>query len=142
MKEMVEKLQASLSQQPQPTQDPPEATTVPSMPKSSVGSTGVDDGHYPVDDIKEQKRCELIFKMNNISIKVADGFALPNPPEGTYHDNSIQPGYARVGVDEVVSVYEELNLDIPGGEGEQTLRESEQNGIYLWRKQCIIVPDK
>src|SRR3954463_14103782 len=50
MKEIVEQL--SRSQQQQPTQDPPEATT-PSMPRSSVGSTGVDDGHYPVDDITE-----------------------------------------------------------------------------------------
>ena len=40
MKEMQEQIQASRSQQPQPTQDPPEATTVPSMPRSSVGSTG------------------------------------------------------------------------------------------------------
>src|SRR3954463_14734707 len=111
------------------------------MPKSSVGSMGVDDGHYPVDDIKEQKRCELIFKMNNISIKVADGFALTNPPKALHHCNMIPPGYARVGVDEVVTEYQELNLDFPGGEGKQTLRESKQSGIYLWRKQWIIFPD-
>src|ERR1041385_7334924 len=69
MKDMQERLQESLSQQPQPTQDPPEATTVPCMTKSNVGSTGIDEGHYPVDDITEQKHCELIFKMSNISIK-------------------------------------------------------------------------
>ena len=92
MKEMQEQLQASLSQQPQPrmsTQDPALDCTVPSMLKSSVGSTGVDDGHYLVDDIKEQKSCELIFKMNNISIKVADGFALTNPPGALHHCNPI-----------------------------------------------------
>src|SRR3954468_5345524 len=141
---MQEQLHTSLSQQPQPrtsTQDPPEETTVPSMTKSSVGSTGVDDGHYPVDDIKEQKRCELIFKMNNISLKMADDFALLNPPGALHHCNPIPPGYARVGVDEVVTEYQELNLDFPGGEGEQTVREPKQNGIYLWRKQWIIFPD-
>ena len=138
MKEIVEQL--SRSQQQQPTQDPPEATT-PSMPRSSVGSTGVDDGHYPVDDITEQKRCELIFKMSNISIKVADGFALPNPPGALHHCNPIPPGYARVGVDEVVTEYQELNLDFPGGEGQQTIKEAKQTGIYLWRKQWIIFPD-
>src|SRR3954463_2708951 len=95
MKEIQEQLHASLSQQQQPTQDLPQETTVPSMPKSSVGSTGFDDGHYPVDDIKEQKRCELILKMNNISLKVADGFALPNPPGALHHCNPIPPGYAR-----------------------------------------------
>src|SRR3954467_15735724 len=138
MKEIVEQL--SRSQQQQPTQDPPEATT-PSMHRSSVGSTGVDDGHYPVDDITEQKRCELIFKMSNVSIKVADGFALPNPPGALHHCNPIPPGYARVGVEEVVTEYQELNLDFPGGEGQQTLGEAKQSGIYLWRKQWIIFPD-
>src|SRR4051812_28763352 len=141
MKEIQEQLHASLSQQQQPTEDPPQATTVPSMLKSNVGSTGFDDGHYPVDDIKEQKHCELIFKMKNISFKVADGFALPNPPGALHHCNLIPPGYARVGVDEVVMEYQELNLDFPGGEGQQTIREAKQNGIYLWRKQWIIFPD-
>src|SRR4051794_28399029 len=112
------------------------------MPKSSMGSTRVDDGHYPVDDIKEMKSCELVFKMNNISIKVAHDFALPNPPKATYHGNPIPLGYARVGVDEVVATYAELILDIPGGEGQQTLREAKQSCTYLWRKQCIIFPYK
>src|SRR3954468_20155259 len=44
MKEIQEQLYASISQQQQPTQDPPQATTIPSMPKSSVGSTRFDDG--------------------------------------------------------------------------------------------------
>src|SRR4051812_13913735 len=108
------------------------------MLKSSVGSAGVDDGHYPVDDIKDQKCCELIFKMNNLSIKVADSFALTNPPGALHRYNLIPPGYARVGVDEVVTEYQELNIDFPGGEGQQTLREAKQSGIYLWRKQWII----
>src|SRR3954468_15040895 len=138
MKEIQEQLHVSLSEQPQPTQDPPEATTVPSMPRSSVGSTGVDDGHYPVDDITEQKCCELIFKMSNISIKVAVDFALPDPPGALHHCNPIPPGYARVGVDEVVTEYQELNLDFLGGEGQQTVREAKQTCIYLWRKEWVM----
>ena len=54
-------------------------------------------------------------------MKVAVGFALPNEPEGTIHGNPIPAGYARVGVDEVMSGYDSLEIDIPEGEGEQTL---------------------
>src|SRR3954464_14335102 len=38
MKELQEQVQSSRSQHPQPTQNLPEATTVPSMPRSSVAS--------------------------------------------------------------------------------------------------------
>ena len=77
-------------------------TDVPSMRKSSVGSTGVlaDDAllaHYPVDDIKEKTNCELHMKIKNISMKVAIGFALQNEPEAMLHPNPIPAGYARVG---------------------------------------------
>ena len=92
--------------QDEPPIDPALDSTIPSMPKSNVGSTGVDDAllaHYPVDDIQESTSCELHYKMNNISIKVADGIAFLNPPEAIYHDNPVPPGYARVGVDEVLS---------------------------------------
>ena len=106
---------------------------------------GVDDAllaHYPVDGIQESTSCELHYKMNNISIKVVADYALPNPPEATIHDNLIPPSYARVGVDEVLSGYVPLNLDFHGGEGEQTLGEAKLNGFFLWKKQCIILPDK
>ena len=115
------------------------------MSKSSVGSTGVpaDDAllaRYPVDDIKEKTNCELHQKMKNISMKVAVGFALPNEPEGTIHVNPIPAGYARVGVDEVLPGYDSLELDIPGGEGEETLGEVTHWGVILWRKECIVFP--
>ena len=79
--------------------------------------------------------------MNNISIKVAYGIALPNPPEATYHGNPVPPSYARVRVDEILSGYDALNLDFPGGEGDQTLIEA-KHGYFLWRKQRIIIPEK
>ena len=115
------------------------------MPKSNVGSTGVpaDDAllaRYPMDDIQETTTCELHMKMKNISMKVANGFALPNAPEATIHSNPILPGYACVRVDEVLSGYDSLELDIPGGEGEQTLGEVIR-GVIVWRKECIVFPN-
>ena len=71
-----------------------------------------------MDDIKDTTPCELHMKVKNISMKVADGYALPNPLEATFHGNPIPPGYARVGVDDVLSAYDSLQLDFPGGQGE------------------------
>jgi hypothetical protein len=68
------------------------------MPRSSVGSTPADDAVHPVDDIEDTTNCELHIKVKNVSIKVADGFALPNPPDATFHCSSIPAGYARVGL--------------------------------------------
>ena len=121
--------------QDEPPIDPLLDSTIPSMPKSSMGSTGLNEAllaHHLVDDIQESTSCELHYKMNNISIKVADNIALPNPPEAIYHGNPVPPGYARVGVDEVLSGYEALNLDFPAGEGEDTLIEAKRNGFILW----------
>jgi hypothetical protein len=119
-------------------------STVPSMPKSSVGSTGVpaDDAlltRYPVDDIKETTTCELHMKLKQISMKEANDYALPNPPEATFHGNLNTAGYARVGVDEVMSGYDSLELDFPGGQAEKTLGEVIR-GLCVWRKECIIFP--
>ena len=51
----------------------------------------------------------------------------------------IQPRYARVAVDQVSKGYEDLVLDIPGGDGEKTLGE-EEKAYTLWRKRYIIIP--
>ena len=61
--------------------DPSLDSTVPSMPRSSVGSAPDDAllDSYPVDDIMENTNCELHFKMKNISMKVADALAFTNP---------------------------------------------------------------
>jgi len=42
-------------------------------------------------------------------------------------------------VDKVSKGYEDLALDIPGGDGEKTLGEAEKAYI-LWRKRYIIIP--
>ena len=115
--------------------------------KSSVGSTHVENSqlqpaaaHYPVDDITEKTDCELHMSMKNMSFKVAVGYALPNPAGASYHLGGIPQGYARVGVDQVVPLYANLELDIPGGDGEKTLGEVEK-GIALWNKENIVFPN-
>ena len=71
------------SQQRQKLADPALDSTVPSMPRSSVGSAPGEAllDRYPVDDIMDNTNCELHFKMKNISMKVADGVAYTNPPK-------------------------------------------------------------
>ena len=109
------------------------------MPRSSVGSALGDAllYRYPVDDIMENTKCELHFKIKNIFVKVADVVAYTNPPEATFHCNPIPNGYAPVMVDEVVDQYSGLELDIPGGDEEHTLEDAKHR-IILWRKDCII----
>ena len=68
--------------------------------------------------------------MKNMSFKVAVGYALPNQSGASYHLRGILASYARVGVDEVVPLYANLDLDIPRGDGEKTLGEVEK-GIAL-----------
>ena len=65
---------------------------------------------YPVDGIKEQISCELHQKLKNISMKVAVGYALPCPPDARWHYRDIPAGYAKVGVDEIVSGFHDMEL--------------------------------
>jgi hypothetical protein len=73
---------------------------------------------YPVDDITESTPCELHVKVVNITMKVAVGYALSIGTNATYHCRPIPHGYAVVGVDEVMSAFEQLKLDHPVGEGD------------------------
>ena len=90
-----------------------------------------------MDDIIENTNCELHFKIKNISMKVANAVAFTITPEATFHCAPIPAGYTRVLVDEVVGPYSGLELDIPGGDDEQTLGEAIHR-IILWKKDCII----
>ena len=126
----------------------PEIEAAPSnQRKSSVGSTHVEHSeleapaaHYPVDGITEKTPCVLHMSWKNMSFKVADGYALPNQPGESYHLGGIPAGYARVGVDDVVPLYADLNLDIPGGDDERTLGEAKRH-IVLWKKEDIMFPN-
>src|SRR5512136_697721 len=74
-------------------------------------------------------------------MKVASGMAIPTDPSGTYHCRPIPAGYSKVEVELVEGVYEDLELDYPGGDGETHLRDTSQ-AIILWRKRYIILPGR
>jgi len=122
---------------------------VPSQRKSSVADSEApaDDARrmieggpgYPVDAIKEQKPCELHQLFRNISLKVALGYALPCPPGAVWHHREIPAGYARVGVDEIVPGFNDMELDIPGPEDEKTLGQVLGN-VILWDKKYTKFP--
>jgi hypothetical protein len=94
---------------------------------------------YPVDDISGKTNCVMHQYMQNISMKVAVGYALPSGPGQLWHGREIQDGYARVGVDAIVTGYESLELDVPGPEEETTLGEV-LGGVILWDKKHILFP--
>jgi hypothetical protein len=94
---------------------------------------------YPVDGIKESISCELHQRMKNISMKVAVGQALPCPPDARLHGCEIPAGYAKVGVDEIVMGFHDMELDIPGPEDGRTLGEV-VGGVILWDKNSIKPP--
>ena len=112
--QQINELRGSRSQQQNPALD-----GGPSQRRSSVASTPeieaidapvmdaaapIDAAAAPmeaVDAIKEKTRCALHVSVSNVSMKVADGYALPCVDGATCHSRPIPPGYARVGVDEV-----------------------------------------
>jgi hypothetical protein len=91
---------------------------------------------YPMDGIKESISCELHQRMKNISIKVAAGQALPCPPDARLHGCEIPAGYAKVGMDEIMMEFHDMELDIARPEDERTLREV-LGGVILWDKNYI-----
>ena len=123
----------------------------PDCRRSSMASTAlhvsVDDAQvdvspmerYPVDNIEEKTDCELHQPMKNISMKVALGFALKFDPAARWHGREIPAGYARVGVDEILSGCETLEIHFAGPEGESALGEV-LHGVILWKKKYIIFP--
>jgi hypothetical protein len=70
---------------------------------------------------------------------VEDGSAFAQFPGQTSHDMLILPGYASVSVERICQPdFEELEIDIPGGDGEKTLKDA-LHGIILWPKCYIII---
>jgi hypothetical protein len=72
-------------------------------------------------------------------MKVAVGQALPCPPNARWHGLEIPAGYAKVGVDEIVMGFHDMELEIPGPEDERTLGEV-LGGVILWDKNYIKLP--
>jgi hypothetical protein len=51
----------------------------------------------------------------------------------------IPPGYASVSVERICQPdFEDLEMDIPGGDGEKTLKDA-LHGIMLWPKRYIVI---
>jgi hypothetical protein len=69
-------------------------------------------------------------------MKVAVGQALPSGPDVRRHGREIPASYAKVGVDEIVPGFHDMELDIAGPEDERTLREV-LGGVILWDKNYI-----
>jgi hypothetical protein len=109
------------------------------MASTGVGADDASMDRYPVDDITDKTNYELHQATKNISMKVAVGYALSCEPGVSWHGREIPVGYAHVEVDEIVSGYESLELDIPGPEDERTLREV-KGGVILWNKKDIKFP--
>jgi len=146
VQELQQQQKDSISRQRAPDQqlflEDPQADAAPSQPRSSVGSTHLEGcgASYPVDYVTEKTDCELHVPMRNISIKVAVGYVYPAEDGATHHHQPIPAGYARVGVDDIVAGYETMNLDIPGGDDENTLGDVKR-GFALWNKKYIVFSD-
>jgi hypothetical protein len=148
MKRMMHELRQEGSSRPQ--EDP--ALDINSQRSSSMASTEVpadehdaqmiDDApgpRYLVDDVREMTNCELHQPMKNMTFKVAIGNALPCLPEALHHGNLIRDGYARVLVNDIVSGFEDLELDFPTPEGDVRLGDVKRH-IVLWQKKYIMFP--
>jgi hypothetical protein len=63
---------------------------------------------------------------------------MPSTPGEVYNGQEIPDGYAKVGVKEVCNDWKNLELDIPGGDGETTLADV-THGYILRNKRYIIL---
>ena len=74
-----------------------------------------------MDDITVRTPCELLYQQRKKIKLVAHGIAEVPIQGGTIHGVQIPEGYARVMVDRVERGWEDLDLEIPGGDGEEEL---------------------
>jgi hypothetical protein len=112
----------------------------PKEPRVIEGVLVDDNQQYPVDFLCMCIPCELHKPFGNITMQVAYESAFAHFPGQTSHVMLISPGYTSVYVEEICqSQFEDLELDIPGGDGERTLKDA-VHGIILWPKRYIIIP--
>ena len=92
--------------------------------------------HYPMDDLIERTPCELLYLQRKKIKLVAHGVAKVHVQGGTIHGMPIPEGYARVMVDRVEAGWEDLDHDIPGGDGEEEQGQVVHTWI-CWNKRYI-----
>ena len=113
------------------------ATTEVATPAATETVAPVKPPRYPVDDITMRSSCELHTQVRNKTIVVAFGVAEVPIPGETYLNMEISSSYyAKVAVDRVVESWDDLELEVEGLQGEQTLGEVVHNYI-LWPKAHI-----
>ena len=95
------------------------STEQPAGGPTKVGAN--EPHHHPVDDITMRTPCELQYQQRKKIKLVAHGIAEVPVQGGTIHGVQIPEGYARVMVDRVERGWEDLDLEIPGGDGEEEL---------------------
>jgi hypothetical protein len=83
---------------------------------------------YPMDDITVRTPCELLYQQRKKTKVVAHSIAKVPVQGGTIHGVPIPEGYARVIVDRVEKGWEDLNLKIHQGDGEEEL----QHALHTW----------
>jgi hypothetical protein len=109
-------------------------------PRAIEGVPVDDNQQYPVDFLCRCTPCERHKPFGNLTMQVAYGSTFAHFPRQTSHGMLIPPGYASVSVEEICQPqFEDLELDIPGGDGERTLKDA-VHGIILWPKRYIIIP--
>ncbi|RLM61613.1 hypothetical protein C2845_PM14G08240 [Panicum miliaceum] len=92
-----------------------------------------------MDDITVRTPCELLYQQRKKIKVVAHGIAEVPIQGGTIHGAPIPEGYARVLVDRVEKGWEDLDLEIPGGDGEEKLQHALHTWI-CWNKRYIRFP--
>ena len=95
-----------------PTRTSPDVVTR----KSSVASYS-EEGPFAVDRITKHEDCELYVRFRALRFKCAIGMAYPAVPNAVVHHGPIAQGYCKVSIDEVMDGYEDMDLDIDGGDG-------------------------
>nr|TKW33684.1 hypothetical protein SEVIR_2G255600v2 [Setaria viridis] len=134
------------SEQAAATASGPHVDVSPTQCRSSVafteaaagGSTKIIEERHPMDDITGIAPCELVTPVRNKLIVVAYGVA-EQPMQGqTIHGVEIQARYVKVGVDRVADGWEDLELEITGGDGKRNLGEA-IHGWIQWPKRYISI---
>ena len=89
---------------------------------------------YPVDDITVRSACELLAQVRNKMILVAYGVAEIPAPGDSITGHHLSVGYyAKVFLDRVVDSWADLELEIPGPDGEEYLGDAVHGWIF-WTK--------